>query len=156
MDIGPLSSSSSDSDLESKIKLTCRKEGKYCIRCIICQEGRNLIEPTDRPKKKFIASVKIRFEASKGRDKNANMNRIFYKLNDVQQGANIQWHKKCYNSVTSSKNIAVYKKKCEKLFSCDAGANEEISSDIRISRSVGVFDINFFAKRGRIKRNFVK
>lgn len=158
MDIGHLSSSSSsstDSDLESKIKLTCRMEGKDSIRCIICQEGRNLIEPTERSKKKFIASVKIRFEASKGRDKNTNINRIFYKLNDVQQDANIHWHKKCYNSITSSKNIAVYIKKCEKLFSCDAGVIEEIQSDNRISRSVGVFDINlclFCQKRSHKKK----
>lgn len=54
MDIGFFSSSnssSSDSDLESKIKLTCTKKG---LRCNICQDGRNLIEPTKKKQRKNL------------------------------------------------------------------------------------------------------
>lgn len=96
----------------------------------------------------------MRAQISKDRDLNTNINIICAKLNDIEQGIQFYWHKNCYSSFTSSKNITVYKK-FEKLNTLNLDATKEVTTERRISRSVNVSQQNlciFCQKRSHNKK----
>lgn len=111
-------SSSSDSELESKIKLrraSFRKTdtGQDIFLqnvCLICLEGGDLVNSQEKSKK---------IECTKERMTNCHddkyMRHIFSKFDDLKNQRFLKWHKNCYKSYTSSKNIAPYKSKNAKL-----------------------------------------
>lgn len=117
-----ISSTSSDSELESKIKLKpfkkeigsheSTKNINYQL-CVFCQKGGKLFESQRISQQKFIECTKVRMNISQSND--PVLSHIFSNLNDLKQQRSVNWHKNCYKSFTSSQNISSYKLKYAKL-----------------------------------------
>lgn len=115
------SSTSSDSELESKIKMlplykeTAKKHEKMFNQqtCVICQEkGGILVISKEKSKRKFIDSTNVRMNICQGED--ARLLHIFFNFNNIKGRDYLQWHKNCYKTYTSAGNIARYKLKYAK------------------------------------------
>lgn len=129
------SGSSSDSEIESKIKLIPVKKKADTKLCDICQESGILVKSQQKSKQRFIESTKIRMDICQGND--TKLLHVFSNLNSIIHQESFDWHKTCYKSYTSSKNISSYKLKYAKIIT-----GLELPADIPQKRIVRIqFDV---------------
>lgn len=98
-------STSSDSELESSLKM--RKKIKI-KSCLICQSTlRPLKQGSGKSFNTLKASLKLREKA--GMDINTKINQGIIEIEEGNTDL-LRWHKNCYSSFTSRKNIKMFSK----------------------------------------------
>lgn len=140
-------STSSGSELESLMKLKS-KQGPVCL---ICQKGGVVLEISYKSADTFIKSTELREAITKTSDSDIRTAISNMKLGNFD---NLFWHKNCYLSYTSKKNIQVFRKKHTRLEECLDTESIPLPSFSRSLRK-NIFDINrcvICQKRGPSKR----
>ncbi|VEN36170.1 unnamed protein product [Callosobruchus maculatus] len=115
------SSTSSDSELDARIKFrpnikkSSKKKGDMFSdkSCIICKGSGQLVQSRETSKQRFIDCTKIRMDICKGSD--ASLKHLISNFNCLKDQEYLSWHRNCYKTYTSAKNITSYKSMYDKI-----------------------------------------